>query len=104
MIDADNAERVSRALQRFGFAPESVPAAKFMTKGQIHVFGREPFRVDILTDPSGIDFDACYARRVEAELDGVCVPFLALADLKANKRASGRLRDLADLEELPEKP
>jgi hypothetical protein len=65
------------------------------------MFGREPLRVDILTDPSGIDFDGCYSRRVESELDGVRVPFLALADLLANKRAAGRTRDLADLEDLP---
>lgn len=100
-IDAANAERVSAALQKFGFAAASVPASHFLEKGKIYVFGREPFRVDILTDPSGVEFEACYARRVETELDGVRVPFLSLDDLRRNKKASGRLRDLSDLEHLP---
>ena len=102
--DQQNAERVSRALQRFGFSAASVPATNFTQKGKIHMFGREPVRVDILTDPSGVDFDACYERRIEAELEGVRVPFLALADLRANKRAAGRTRDQADLESLPGQP
>lgn len=66
------------------------------------MFGREPLRVDILTDPSGIDFETCYPRRVETELDGVRVPFLALPDLRANKAAARRLKDVADLEDLPD--
>lgn len=100
-VEAENAERVSKALQRFGFAAASVPPQKFLSKGHIFVFGREPFRVDILTDPSGVEFEDCYARRVETTLDGVRLPFIALDDLKVNKRASARPKDLADLEELP---
>jgi hypothetical protein len=104
LVDPDNADRVSRALQKFGFPAASVPPANFLVTGRVHVFGREPFRVDLLTNPSGIDFAACYPRRVEVNLDGVQVPFIALADLRANKKASGRAKDLADLEGLPDAP
>lgn len=100
-VDLQNAERVSRALQRFGFSASSVPPSNFLQKGKIFVFGREPLRVDILTDPSGVDFGDCYPRRVEAELDGIIVPFISLADLRANMGAAHRTRDKADLEELP---
>jgi hypothetical protein len=103
-VDADNAGRVSQALQHFGFPAASVPSSHFLQKGKIFIFGREPFRVDILTDPSGVDFEFCYGRRVEAELDGVRIPFISLEDLRTNKTASGRLRDLADVENLPAQP
>jgi predicted nucleotidyltransferase len=99
-LDPDNAKKVSHGLQQFGFPPESVPAADFQRKGQILRFGRPPLRVDILTDPSGIDFEQCYARKVIAELDGVSVPFISLEDLKTNKRAAARTKDVADVENL----
>jgi len=49
----------------------------------------------------GVDFADCYRRAVVAELDGVPVPIISLEDLKRNKRASGRLKYLLDLENLP---
>jgi predicted nucleotidyltransferase len=99
-VDPQNAQRVSRALQMFGFAAESVPPELFLSKGIVYAFGREPTRVDILTDPHGIDFDACYKRRVEVQVEGIPVPFISVEDLIVNKTASGRLRDLADVSEL----
>jgi hypothetical protein len=89
-----------QALQRFGFAAANVQPGEFMDRTKVRSFGREPFRVDILASPSGIDFETCYARRIEADLDGIRVPFIAIEDLKVNKRASGRLKDLADVESL----
>jgi len=69
--------------------------------------GVVPCRIDILTGISGISFDAAWPKRVVAEVDGVTLPFLGRLgrdDLIANKRASGRLKDLADVEALePEK-
>jgi predicted nucleotidyltransferase len=99
-VDPNNAGRVSESLRQFGFPAASVPPSLFLQKGKVFVLGREPFRVDLLTNPSGVDFEPCYARRVETVLDGVAVPFIALDDLIINKRASGRLRDRADVEEL----
>jgi hypothetical protein len=65
------------------------------------VVGVPPVPLKILTFISGIDFAKCYARRVEGELDGVPVPLLGIEDLKANKLASGRLKERLDLEHLP---
>ena len=48
-----------------------------------------------------MEFSGCYARRTVAVMDGLTVPLISLADLRANKLASGRLKDLADLENLP---
>jgi predicted nucleotidyltransferase len=54
----------------------------------------------LLTDPSGLEFDACYARRVEGDLDGLRVPMIGVSDLIVNKSAAGRTKDLADVEKL----
>jgi hypothetical protein len=59
--------------------------------------GYPPLRIDLLTSIDGVDFEQSYADRVEADLRGVVVPFISLADLRRNKRASGRAQDLADL-------
>jgi predicted nucleotidyltransferase len=100
-VDPHNAKRVSEALQRFGFPAKSVPPEEFQQRGNISRFGRPPLRVDILTDPSDLDFEECYKRRKVATLEGVKVPFISLEDLKRNKKAAGRTKDRADLENLP---
>ena len=63
--------------------------------------GLEPMRIEILNWASGVDFDECYKERVVGDVDGVQVSIIGLNQLKKNKKASGRLKDLADLENLP---
>jgi hypothetical protein len=53
-----------------------------------------------MTSISGVEFDACYRERLETKLNDVPVNVIDLRHLKINKRASGRLKDLADLEQL----
>jgi hypothetical protein len=72
----------------------------FSTPDQIIRMGVPPLRLEILTSISGVDFEECYARREIAEVEGIFVPVIRLEDLKRNKLASGRLKDLADLEDL----
>jgi predicted nucleotidyltransferase len=103
-LDKQNATRLSAVMRQFGgFRASDVPPSLFLQKGKVFVFGREPVRIDILTGPSGIDFQSCYARRQETIWDGVRVPIISLQDLLANKKASARAKDLADLEALPKK-
>lgn len=99
--DAANAAGVAGVMQSFGGFPASkTKPSMFQKAGMNFMFGREPVRIDVLTGPSGVEFDACYSRRNVVEWDGVRVPLIALEDLLANKKASGRLKDLADLEAL----
>jgi predicted nucleotidyltransferase len=101
-VEEDNARRMSQAMKSYGgFSASKVAASRFLQKGLVFIFGREPLRVDILTGVSGVDFEACYSRRREAIWDGVRVPLISLEDLLANKKASARTKDLADLEGLP---
>jgi hypothetical protein len=100
--DAANARAISLIMQEFwGFPASAVPPKLFRKKGKMLIFGARPTRIDILTSPSGVEFEAAYARRRTVDWDGIDVPLIDFADLKANKSASGRLKDLTDLENLP---
>ena len=100
-VDSDNAHRISAALQQFGFASGTVPPAMFLEQGKIFRFGVKPVRIELLTSPTGIDFEVCYPRRIEAEIEGIVVPVIALHDLRQNKGAAGRAKDQDDLLNLP---
>jgi hypothetical protein len=93
-----NARRIAEALREFGFG-EAAPEM-FVEPEQIVRLGVPPFRIEIHTDISGVEFRECHSGRETAEFEGQPVPVLNLDDLKRNKRASGRLKDLADLEAL----
>jgi predicted nucleotidyltransferase len=54
----------------------------------------------LINSPDGVDFAECYASRIEVEIDGLKISVIDLENLKKNKKASGRLQDLADLEKL----
>jgi hypothetical protein len=62
--------------------------------------GVDPVRIEILTTISGVHFHECYSDRLETTLDGEPVSLINLRDLKINKGASGRAKDLADLDRL----
>jgi hypothetical protein len=100
-IHPDNARRMVKALREFGFdLPELIPDL-FLQEGKIVRMGNPPMRLEITTRVSGVEFDECYASRVVDVLDGVEVAIIDLRHLKLNKKAAGRLKDLADLENLP---
>ena len=73
----------------------------FLDKGKIVRIGVPPMRLEILTDISGVGFEACFARRRRVAMGDIRVNLINLQDLKINKRASGRHKDLEDLEHLP---
>ena len=83
----------------FGFGSLGLTAADFEGDTVVQL-GQPPRRIDLLTVIDGVDFDACWSRREQVELAGVQLLIIGLDDFKANKRASGRLKDLADLESL----
>jgi len=99
--DPSNSPRIIDALMDFGFGDLGLVASDFEQPGVVVQLGREPQRIDILTFATGLEFPEAYDRRMLVEVGGIEVPFVSLDDLRANKRAAGRLRDLADLEDLP---
>ena len=72
----------------------------FLDRENVTRFGPVPNLIEIVPSISGGDFTHAYARREYAELDGQKMHLICFEDLLANKRASGRLKDLADVEEL----
>jgi hypothetical protein len=75
-------------------------ADDFLETDTIIQLGSAPNRIDLIMGMPGVEFEACYVSRVVEEIDGVKLSFIDLDNLKKSKRASGRLQDLADLENL----
>lgn len=96
----ENAEKLVHALDQFGFGALNLSAEDFLGEGQVVQMGVAPHRIDILNFADGINFSECYNSRQIAEIEGVKIAFLDIENLKTNKRASGRLQDLADVENL----
>lgn len=96
-----NGQQVVAALRAFGFNVPALKPGLFLKPDQVVRMGHPPLRVEILTSISGVDFDACYPNRTEDTLGEVEVSLIGLDCLKENKRASGRHKDLDDLEHLP---
>ncbi len=97
---AENAARMVMALEQFGFGSVGLEASDFLEPDQVIQLGYPPVRIDVITSAPGVEFGSCYESRVEVEIEGVVVNFIDLENLKRNKRAAGRLQDLADLENL----
>ncbi len=96
----ENAARVASVLEAFGFGQLGADADTFVKPDMVVQLGRPPNRIDILTQISGVEFDQAWDSREAAVLDGVPVPIIGRQALLANKRASGRAKDLADVREL----
>ena len=73
----------------------------FLQNNEALFFGGVPNKIEVFKHCSGLEFSNAYPRRVDTTIDGIPVKMICLDDLKANKRASGRHKDLADLENLP---
>lgn len=99
-----NAQRVLLALNDFGFGALGITADDLTQTQRVIQLGYPPGRIDLLTSIDGVDFAISYARRLTMPLEGQLLDFIGQEDFKANKRATGRLKDLADLEALGEKP
>lgn len=95
-----NAARVWEALDRFGAPLGGLQLSDLTEAETVIQFGVAPVRIDLLTSLSGVEFGAAWARRETVMLNGVPVPVLGREDLIRNKRATGRLQDLADVEAL----
>ena len=99
-IHPDNARRLVSVLQLFGFSVPELSDDLFLQKDKIIRMGVPPMRIEILTSISGVSFEECYTNRIVDEIDGILVNLIALKQLRQNKRASGRYKDLNDLEHL----
>ncbi len=99
---AANARRLCAALRDFGYAALASEEAAFAVEDRMATLGTEPLRIDIMTSVSGLDFASAWRGRLVAKLGPRRVPVLGRAEFIVNKRASGRAKDLLDLQLLEE--
>jgi predicted nucleotidyltransferase len=97
----ENATRTVEAIRAIGYNPAGLKPELLLRPGGVLRIGSEPFAFDIVNQIDGVTFDDCYTRRMHAEIDGITLNVISLADLKANKAATGRNKDRADLDYLP---
>jgi len=100
----ENATRAYAALGFFGAPLAELEPADLCTPGTVFQIGVAPVRIDILTKSDGVEFEGAWSDRIVAHVGGVEVPVLSRIHLIANKKASGRLQDLADVERLESSP
>ena len=99
--DAENAERLVKALGDFGFAGPDITSEDFVRPNHVVQLGYPPNRIDLLTGVTGLNFEECWQSRQTIEFEGVTIHFLSLEHLKLNKRLVARKKDELDLENLP---
>ncbi|TSA29551.1 MAG: hypothetical protein D4R67_01850 [Bacteroidetes bacterium] len=100
LASADNADRIMKALSAFGLADLGLIKEDFLKTDEFIQIGYPPNRIDLVLSCDGVDFTTCYQSRLIVEVDGLKINFIDLENLKKNKKATGRLQDLADLENL----
>jgi predicted nucleotidyltransferase len=100
-IKPENSTRLINVFNEFGFSDSVLKSDIFLKEDQIIRIGLPPIRIEVVTTISGVSFDECYSERVIDKIDGIKVNLIDLKHLKINKKASGRHKDLNDLENLP---
>jgi len=96
----ENIEKLLQVVKSFGFGSLGLDKNDFSDADNIIQLGYEPYRIDLLMDVNGVDFQECYNRRIDGEIETVKVKFLSIDDLIVAKKNAGRLQDLADAEQL----
>ena len=97
---AINVENLEMACRAFGFTGEPFVKDEFLKPGQVFQLGRPPNRIDLLTTISGVPSEVAWSNRIAGQLSGNSVFYLSKTDLITNKKSTGRLKDLADVEVL----
>lgn len=96
----ENAQRVLVYVNEFGFSSFGLSLQDFTKEGNIVQLGYPPLRIDLLTQIDGVTFDECFKNKKEVEIEGLVVNFIGYQDLLKNKKESGRLRDIDDINNL----
>ncbi len=99
-----NSHRIMAALEAFGFGQVGLTAEDFQKPGQVVQLGHPPVRIDLVTSIEGVSWDQVAGGKAMGEYGGEPVPFIGRAEFIANKKAAGRLQDLADAERIEGPP
>ena len=98
--DQENAGLTLNSLEEFGAPIGDLTSDDLQKEDLIFQIGIAPIRIDIITSVDGLKFDDAFSSSQIVEIDSIPVPVLSIKDLIINKRSTGRLKDLADVEVL----
>lgn len=96
----DNANRLLTAIQAFGFPTDALSPDAIVAANCLIQMGTPPVQLHIMSAIDGVSWESVWGGRAVATLDGLAVPFIGRQEFLANKRAAGRVKDLADIEAL----
>ena len=99
-VNAENAQKMITVIQEFGFSSVGLKESDFLESGNVIQLGLPPNRIDILTSADGVDFTECFENILNIEIDNIYINFIDINNLIKNKKNTGRLQDLADVEKL----
>ena len=100
----ENARRVWEALVAFGAPTFDLNVEDLMQPGLTFQLGMPPYRIDILTEITAVDFEEAWASRISADFAGATYPVIGKAEFIRNKRATGRPQDLVDADHVDRSP
>lgn len=99
----DNADKMVQVLKGFGFGSLGLTREDFIKENHVTQLGYPPLRIDILNAISGVNFDDAYKGKIDAQVDDLQISYINIKDFIANKQASGRAKDIGDIEALRKK-
>jgi hypothetical protein len=102
-VSEDNAEKILKAIEEFGLASLGFSREDFMEPALVSQIGYPPLRIDILNSIDGVGFDEAYMDKRTIDVGGIPIPYIGLNEFIQNKRASGRSKDLIDIQALQKK-
>ena len=100
LIEDTNADKLIKVLSEFGFNSLEFKKEDFLSSNKIIQLGNPPYRINILTSIDGVDFNEAWDRKIVAKYGDQNIYFISKEDLIKNKTASGRKKDLDDLDHL----
>lgn len=99
-ISQDNATNLLNVIRDFGLGSLGFTKEDFLKEGLISQIGRPPLRIDILNSIDGVEFTEAYKSVQQIEIDRLKVKYIGLGDFIKNKQATGRKKDLLDIQEI----
>lgn len=102
-IDPENAKRILHSLDEFGFGDLDISEQDLLSPAQVIQLGFPPNRVDFMTTIEGVSWEEAFANRKQVIQDGLTFPVIGKEELVKNKLSTGRLKDMADVEQVRKK-
>lgn len=101
-VSKENYQKLNQAFFEFGLSVFDMTEENFLSNENMTVFsfGRAPVSIEILKEISGLSFEEVYSNAIDTEIEEIPIKVIQLKDLIKNKKASGRAKDLNDLENL----